>query len=48
MKIATRLLTIDDFIDVTAIVIVVGCALFAFGEARERRRKARPQAFLRN
>jgi hypothetical protein len=31
-----------------AIVIVVGCALLAFSNARERRRKARRQAFLRN
>jgi hypothetical protein len=39
MKIAARPLTIGDFIDVAAIVIVVGCALFAFGKVRERRRK---------
>jgi hypothetical protein len=31
-----------------AIVIVFGCPLLAFSNARERRRKARRQAFLRN
>ena len=46
MKIAARLLTIGDFIDVAAIVIVVGCALLAFGKVRDRRRTARREAFL--
>ena len=34
--------------DGIAIVIILGSALFAFGKVRERRRKARREAFLRN
>ena len=40
-------MTLVAWFDGIAIVIVVGCALFAFGKVRERR-KARREAFLRN
>jgi hypothetical protein len=44
---SAALMTPVAWFDGIAIVIVVGCALLAFGKVRERRRKARREGFLR-